>query len=113
MKGIKINTEITLKQGFTIPSGIVLISEVYVPLGIKQRRIEDKTNSNIGVSVFANEDAIANGKDPVQCEQIPQMFAALIPDKALEEQKSMEMLIGFVYNELDKIFKGKCEIVTV
>lgn len=113
MKGIKISDSISLKQGFDIPSGIVVISEVYVPLGIKERRIEDKSNAIIGIQVFANEDAITNGKQPLQTDKLPASFQVLIPDAALEEQKSMEMLLGFIYKELNKVHPDKCEIVTL
>jgi len=115
MQAIQINALLNLTQGISIPSVVLLITEVYVPLGIKQQRNKenDGTQSKISVLCFASTDAYKEGKDPVSVADFNRLFEVVIPDQLLETQKSMEMLIGFILSELDKKYPGKCEVITL
>lgn len=104
MKVIKINTSVNLTSGLTIPSGsICTISEGYADIkSLKEGLIP----CQIATFLFANEQAMLEGKSPIQgVSDFNTTFAELklnITDYQTESAESL--LINVLEKELVKIY---------
>jgi hypothetical protein len=121
MKAIQINTSINLTSGLSIPSGsVVVIAEGYAdvksqtqpnPITGKEAFIP----AQIATFVFANVQALAEGKAPIQgIQDFNTTFSGLELSVADYETKSAEvLLVNAVFNALDLIYPTQVEIITL
>ena len=113
MKAIKINSAVNLTSGLAIPSGsVVVIAEGYAD--IKSTK-DGFIPSQIATFVYANEQAIVEGKSPIpDIADFNPVFSDLklsISDYATLSAESL--LINSVYNALSNIYLNEVEIIDI
>jgi len=113
MKAIQINTSVNLTSGLSIPSGsVVVIAEGYADIKSQKDGI---IPAQIATFVFASEQALAEGKAPIQgIEDFNTTFSGLELTVASYESLSAEvLLINAVESALEKIYPAQVEVVTI
>lgn len=113
MKAVKINTVVNLTSGLSIPSGsICVIAEGYAD--VKSQK-DGVIPAQVATFVFASEDAISEGKAPIQgIEDFNTTFSNLDLSVVNYETKTAEeLLINAVYDSLNLIYPSQVEIVTI
>jgi hypothetical protein len=111
MKAIKINQAVNLTSGLAIPSGsVVVIAEGYAD--IKSTK-DGFIPSQIATFVFANEQAIADGKSPItDIADFNPVFSNLqlsILDYASVSAETL--LVDAVFNALSVVYPNNVEII--
>jgi hypothetical protein len=113
MKAIKILSNVNLTSGLSIPSGsVVVIAEGYAD--VKSQK-DGFIPAQISTFVFANVQALAEGKAPIQgIQDFNTTFSGLELSVADYETKSAEvLLVNAVFNALDLIYPTQVEIITL
>jgi len=113
MKAIKINSNVNLTSGLSIPSGsIVVIAEGYA--AVKDQK-DGIIPAQIATFVFASVQALAEGKAPIQgIQDFNTTFAGLELTVADYETLAAEvLLINAVESALEKIYPNQVEIVNL
>jgi hypothetical protein len=113
MQAIKINSNVNLTSGLSIPSGsIVVIAEGYADVKSQKNGI---IPAQIATFVFASASALAEGKTPIQgIEDFNTTFAGLDLSVADYETLAAEtLLINAVYSALNAIYPAQVEVITL
>jgi hypothetical protein len=113
MKAIKLNTNVNLTSGLSIPSGsVVVIAEGYADVKSQKDGI---IPAQIATFVFASVGALAEGKAPIQgIEDFNTSFSGLeLSVTAYETQPAETLLINAIFGALNLIYPDQVEIVTV
>lgn len=104
MKAIQINSAVNLTSGLSIPSGsVVVIAEGYAD--VKSQK-DGVIPAQIATFVYASQQAIVEGKAPIQgVQDFNTTFAPLELSVADYETKTAEtLLVDAVYSSLAKIY---------
>jgi hypothetical protein len=113
MQAIKINSNVNLTSGLSIPSGsVVVIAEGYA--SVKDQK-DGIIPAQIATFVFASASALAEGKAPIQgIEDFNTSFSGLeLSVTAYETQPAETLLIDAIFGALNLIYPDQVEIVTV
>jgi len=113
MQAIKINSNVNLTSGLSIPSGsVVVIAEGYADVKSQKDGI---IPAQIATFVFASVQALAEGKAPIQgIDDFNTTFSGLELSVADYETKSAEvLLITAVFNALDSIYPSQVEQIAI
>jgi hypothetical protein len=113
MKAIKINSAVNLTSGLSIPSGSVcVIAEGYAD--VKSQK-DGVIPAQIATFVFASVEALAQGKAPIQgIEDFNTTFSGLeLSVVSYETISAEQLLIGAVYEALDKIYPSAVEVISI
>jgi hypothetical protein len=113
MKAIQINSAVNLTSGLSIPSGsLVVIAEGYAD--VKSQK-DGVIPSQVATFVFASVVAFAEGKAPIQgIEDFNTTFSGLeLSVVSYETISAEQLLIGAVYEALDKIYPTAVEVITI
>jgi len=113
MKAIKINSNVNLTSGLSIPSGsVVVIAEGYA--SVKDQK-DGIIPAQIATFVFASVGALAEGKAPIQgIQDFNTTFSNLeLSVDAYETISAEALLIYAVYDALNAIYPTQVEIITL
>jgi hypothetical protein len=115
MKAIQINATVNLNNGLQIPSGsVVVIAEGLAQVfATKDGLIPAQIVSN----VYTTKDNYETGKAPVDGNSIsdfnPAMYNLQLSVVSYETVTAETLLVEAVYNSLDVVYPGNCEIIDV
>jgi hypothetical protein len=113
MQAIKINSNVNLTSGLSIPSGsVVVIAEGYADVKSQKDGI---IPAQIATFVFASASALTEGKAPIQgIEDFNTSFSGLeLSVTAYETQPAETLLIDAIFGALNLVYPDQVEIVTV
>jgi hypothetical protein len=113
MQAIKINSNVNLTSGLSIPSGsVVVIAEGYA--SVKDQK-DGIIPAQIATFVFASVQALAEGKAAIQgIEDFNTTFSGLELSVADYETLAAEtLLVNAVESALEAIYPSNVEVVTI
>lgn len=113
MKALKINSSVKLKSGLqTTPGAIVILTEGYADIkSVKDALIP----CQIITSVFASLQDLELGKAPLQdiADFSPSFMGLKLSVDSYETLPTEALLINAVKVELEKIYPGEVEIISI
>jgi len=115
MKAIKINATVNLNNGLQIPSGSVVVIAEGLAQVILQK--DGLIPAQIVSGVYTTKDNYETGKAPVDGSSIsdfnPAMYNLQLLVSSYETVTAETLLVEAVYNSLDAVYPGNCEIIDV